>query len=430
MNWFQNTVAGLFGIPTLDEVVSYINRELNGSTNFKTITDDRRKLETIFSNPALLKVVSLQCDMFSLGKVYVYEDGKSIPDPFLDMIKKPNPFQRETQFKWDFMFWNMVGNTYVYADSYIPTADNKLYILENHKIKFPTEMESYKDKIILSQAEEKKINDFNIQYQYADGTSASLNWRYIIHNPDLSNGTGNWFAGASRIDALYKVISNSESAMNAKNVNLEYSAKFLVAGQADPNDKSMAGLPMTKGEQADIETKMNGRKKVYAIKSMIDIKRFVSDIGALKLDDSYLADYFTIGSMFGIPKDVLEAFNSGTYENQEKARGAFVSYCLQPKGNGWFESLGDFFGYSGTGKEIIIDWEHLPFMQVFAKERAETDKVKSETLLNLMKAGVTLEQINQMLDLELKELNYETANRISNAQTGQAQRESNTNTQT
>src|SRR5690606_1977178 len=104
----------------------------------------------IFSNPALLKVVSLQCDMFSLGKVYVYKDGKSIPDPFLEMIKKPNPFQRETQFKWDFMFWNMIGNSYVYADSYIPTANNKLYILENHKIKFPTEMESYKDKIILS----------------------------------------------------------------------------------------------------------------------------------------------------------------------------------------------------------------------------------------------------------------------------------------
>jgi len=418
MNWFQNTIARTFGIPTLDEVVMYVNDQINGSTNFQSATDDKNKLERIFSNPALLKVFCLQCDMFSLGKVYVYQNGKALKtDPFLDMIKQPNPFQREAQFKWDFMFWNMIGNTYVYADSYIPAIDNKLYILENHKMKFPTEMLTYQDKIVLSKSTEDAINNFDIEYRYADGTATNLNWRYIIHNPDLSNGTGNWFGGQSRIDALYKIVSNSERAIEAKNVNLQYSAKFLVAGQADPGNIDQ--LPMGEQEKRDIETKMNGRKRVYAIKSMIDIQRFVSDIGALKLDDSYLADYFTIGSMYGIPKDVLEAFNSGTYENQEKARGAFVSYCLQPKGNGWFESLASFFGY--TDKTILIDWEHLPFMQVFAKERAETDKIKSETLLNYMKAGVTMDQINEMLDMELRELNYETANRAASTQQQNAQ---------
>jgi len=403
----------MFGIPTLDEVVMYVNEQISGTTNFNCPKDDRQKLETIFRNPALLKVISLQCDLFSLGKVYVYQNGKALDtDPFLDMIKKPNPFQREAQFKWDFMFWNMVGNTYVYTDSYIATPETKLYILENYKMNFPTEMMKYQDKIVLSKTTEDIINNFDIDYRYTDGSSTKLNWRYITHNPDLSNGTGNWFGGQSRIDALYKVVSNSESAMNAKNINLEYSAKFIVAGHSDR--ENINDLPMGEREKNDIETKMNGRKRVHALKNMIDINRFVSDIGALKLDDSYLADYFTIGSMYGIPKDVLEAFNSGTYENQEKARGAFVSYCLQPKGNGWFESLANFFGY--TDKTILIDWEHLPFMQVFAKERAETDKIKSETLLNYMKAGVTMDQINEMLDLELTKLNYETANRTNTSQ--------------
>jgi len=412
MNWFQNTIARTFGIPTLDEVVMYVNDQINGSTNFKSISSDVEKLKVIFSNPAFLKVVCLQCDLFSLGKVYVYENGESIPDPFLDMIKHPNPFQDEELFKWTWMFWHMIGNSYVYCDSRIVTEDNVLYVLENHKMNFPTEMLTYQDKIVLSKNTIETIEKFNIEYRYADGTAQSLPWKYIIHNPDLTNGVGNWFGGNSRIDALYKVIANSEAALDAKNINLRYSGNFIVAGKQDP--ENIDQLPMGETEKRDIESKMNGRKRVHAIKSMVDIKRFVSDMAALKLDDAYLNDYFVIGSMYNHPKDVLEAFNSGTYENQEKARGAFVSYCLQPKGNNWFGSFANFFDY--RKKTILIDWEHLPFMQVFAKERAETDKIKSETLLNYMKAGVTMDQINEMLDLELRELNYETANRVASTQ--------------
>jgi len=57
-------------------------------------------------------------------------------------------------------------------------------------------------------------------------------------------------------------------------------------------------------------------------------------------------------------------------------------------------------------------------MQVFAKERAETNKVTSETLLNLMKAGVDIKEINSILDLNLTTLDYVAAQRATN--TGQA----------
>jgi hypothetical protein len=173
-------------------------------------------------------------------------------------------------------------------------------------------------------------------------------------------------------------------------------------------------------EKQDIETKMNGRKAVHAVKSMIDIKRFVDNLSSLQLDEIQLNQYFFIGTMYGIPKDVLEAFNSGTYENQEKARGAFVSYCLAPKGKLFFEGFASFFGYDLEGKQIIIDWEHLPFMQVFAKERAETIKVQSETLLNLMRAGVKLKEINEMLDTNFTILDYERAERTTQTRSNQS----------
>jgi hypothetical protein len=364
-------------------------------------------------------VLPSQCDLFSLGKVYVYKEGKEIDnDPFLEMIKKPNPFQKESQFLWDMMFWNMVGNTYAYCDSKIVSTDNLLYILENNKMDFPTEMRTYQDKIVLSKGTQKKISDFQIDYKYCDGSTSKFQWGKIIHTPDLTNGTGNWFRGASRIDALFKIVSNSEAAMDALNVNIRYSGKFMVAGQADPNNVTQ--LPMGETEKQDIEQKMNGRKTVHAVKSMIDIKRFVDDLASLKLDEIQLAQYFLIGSMYGIPKDVLEAFNSGTYENQEKARGAFVSYCLAPKGKLFFEGFASFFGYDEQGKEIVIDWEHLPFMQVFAKERAETEKIKSETLLNYMRAGVKKDEINEVMDTKFTELNYEPIQRTAKSNNSQA----------
>jgi len=414
MSWIRN----ILGLGYLDDLVTYVNRELDGKAKYNDYSDDVKKLDAIFSNPAVLKVFALQCDLFSLGKVYVYKDGKEVDkDPFLDMIKKPNPFQKESQFLWDMMFWNMVGNTYAYCDSKIVSEDNLLYILENNKMDFPNEMRTYQDKIVLSKKLRDKINDFLINYRYADGTGTNFQWGKIVHTPDLTNGTGNWFRGASRIDALFKVISNSEAAMDALNINIRYSGKFMVAGQADPNNVTQ--LPMGETEKQDIETKMNGRKAVHAVKSMIEIKRFVDNLASLKLDEIQLSQYFLIGTMYGIPKDVLEAFNSGTYENQEKARGAFVSYCLAPKGKLFFEGFASFFGYDLEGKEIIIDWEHLPFMQVFAKERAETIKVQSETLLNLMRAGVELKEINEMLDTNFTILDYERAERSTQTRSNQ-----------
>lgn len=408
MGWFKN----ILGLSYVNEIITSVNQQIDGSAEYNNYSSDYRKLEVIFSNPALLKVIALQCDLFSLGEIYVYQNGSILEnDPFLDMIKNPNPFQKKSQFLWDVMFWNMVGNTYNYCESRLVSPDNNLYVLENNKIEFPTEMLTYKDKIILSKSSKNKINDFKIEYKYSDGSIDKLKWGNIIHMPDLTNGTGNWFRGASRIDSLYKIISNSEASMDALNINIRYSGKFLVAGKTDPDDTSK--LPMSEPEKRSIEERVNGRKSVHAVKSMIDIKRFVENIASLKLDEINLNQYFLIGTSYGIPRDVLEAFDSGTYENQEKARGAFVSYCLQPKGKLFFEGHASFFGYDILGKSIVIDWEHLPFMQVFAKERAETTKIQTESLLNLMKAGVSIDEINKILDTEFTQLDYESAQRTT-----------------
>lgn len=401
MSWISSKLSKIFGnsSPSLFDISDWYHL-LDTSPYFRKYTTDKEKIDIIFSNPALLKVFRLQCDLFSLGEIYVYQNDKELDkDPALVRLNNPNPLQTKSQFLWDYMFWLMLGTAHCYVDSILAeNEDNKLYFLDRSKLTFPYTFERDCDKLIFSKKKEKELLDTIITYTYADSTTFKFPLSKLITLTDLTNGVGNWWEGASCIDALYKIIGNSEAALDAKNINTRYSGKFMVAGQADP--RNVNEIPMGETEKQDIETKMNGRKSVHAVKSMIDIKRFVENLDHLKLDNSYLSDYFLIGSMYGIPRDVLEAYNSSTYENQEKARASHVSYTLQPKGNDLMNAIAKKWGYDKLGKEIVIDWAHLPFMQVFEKDRASTEAIKIKSFTDLLNQGVSLEEANEYLDLK------------------------------
>ncbi len=403
-NTFKSFFTGLFGTtmkPQLDaDGFLPITNILSVSPQFNDYSREIQKINAVFQSPALLKIFALQCDLFSLGKIKLFSKDKEIfEDPLLNLLANPNPYQSTSQLLWDFMFWSMLGNAYCYVDSnIIDNSTNKIYFLESSKIEWPQNFKNKKDKLLFSKKSEKEIFDTSIIYRYEDGSTLSIPLSKIICITDLTNGTGNWFKGNSRIDAIYKIISNSEAALDAKNINTQYSGKFLVAGTQNPNDISK--LPLSFEEKTDIETKMNGNKKVHAVKSMIEIKRFVENLQNLALDESYLSSYFLIGNMFNIPRDVLEAYASATYENQEKARASHVSYTLQPKGNDFLQKLGKRFSY--TDKKLVIDWSHLPFMQVFEEQHAKTQLIKIQTFSNLLNQGVSLEEANKYLELNFK----------------------------
>jgi hypothetical protein len=389
-NWFGNVSSGFGGLFSL--------RFWNTTPIFNDYATDVQKLNAVLKNPAMLKVFALQCDLFSLGRVVVKDkDGNELPDdPAINLMNNPNPVQTRTQFLWDFMFWNMIGNDYCYVDSNVAdNPNNKLYFLEVQKIDWPTWLQQNSDKLIFSTAKQKEFDSVMIKYRYNDGSTVDIPLKKILTAFDLTNGLGNWWKSPSRIDALYKVISNSEAVLDAENINIRFSGKFMVAGQADPTNVNQK--PMGEQEKTDIEKKMDGDKAVHAVKSMIDIKRFVDNVGNQKLDEMYLAQYFVIGNMYNIPRDVLEAFASSTYENQEKARASHVSYTLQPKGDDFVSSLGKRWGYHEEGKKICMSWAHLPFMQVFEKEKSETEKNISIAFANLINVGVPLDEVNKRL---------------------------------
>lgn len=392
MNFFDRLFPGflskarsVFGYSTYD-----------ASVNFNDSYRSVEKLNAVLSSPAVLKVIALQCDLFSLGEIYVYDDqGNEIEDdPFLSFIRHPNRLQSKSQFLWDFMFWTMLGTDYCQVTSRVIDPATVMYMMDPAKIEWPLSLERKRDHFIFSDQAYNDLMATVIKYRYQDGTYFEFPLNRLIISADLTNGVGNFFKSPSRIDALYKIISNSDAALDSKNINVRYNGKFLIGSNTTQQSPGLS-----EDEKKDIIEKMETREKnVFPTRTMVNLKRFVESVSGTGLDETYLADYFLIGTMFNIPRDVLEAGLSATYENQEKSRMAHVSYTLQPKGNEWMNQFEKFFGYDRIGKNIVMSWDHLPLMHVFEKEKADKDKVKIETFTSMVQAGIPVDQANQFLD--------------------------------
>lgn len=383
-------------------------------TSYNNKLTKKKKLEAILQNPAALFVFTLQCDLASLGRFYVYDkDGNEIEDdPILKLLNKPNYMQTGKQFMWDYMFWNMFGQDNIYVDSK-SIDNNQLYILQNTNLIIPSTLDHNKNKIVLSQAEYKKIQDTIIKYEQTDGSFFKFKYGKLIQIHDLSNGIDGWYKSPSRLDALYKIVSNSELSLKSKNINTDFMSKFFVSGKIDINNVDQ--MPMSDNDKRSVRESMFSDESVYPTKSMIDVKRFIDNYGVLdSLDKAFLGDYYLIGKAFGIPRDVLEAYDSATYENQEKARASHISYTIQPKMNDLCNALETYFGYDELGKEICCEYDHLPFVSVFEKEKAETNKTKAETYKILIDSGINPE--DALREVEYEDMRTDGIRNMNNGQ--------------
>jgi hypothetical protein len=355
---------------------------LNQNANLSKFKNDKEKLNVVLSNPAALKVFALNCDLFSLGKI----NTPTETDFLYSQRKKPNFKQNWTQFLWDYMFFMQLGTAYLWTPNNQLNETSPIQWLNPANIEFDSNIVDKLNSLILSKITYSDIVKGTIKYNIGN-TSKIIPISEITPFYDLTNSiSDNSFKGISRLDALYKVISNSENALNAKNINLEFSQKFVATAKND----SLESVNMTDVEKRNIEGVVRSSKSVHAIKKPIEIKRFVDDIARLKLDECFYNDYFMIGSMYGIPKDILESNLKGsTYENQEKATNRHVEYVLKPKGQLLTDTFEEKFNYS----ELFMSWEHLAFNQVFEKERQEVIKLKLDNKILADQNNINLDEL-------------------------------------
>ena len=372
------------------------------------------KLDLILKNPAALYIFTLLPDLFSMGQYKLFRNGEEIEGEhvLLNLLKDPNPLQTESQLKWDYMFWRKMGTANLFSLSRIPDQ-SKLYFLKNHFIEWPDELKDNAQSIFQS---EDTINELMATpFKYNNGKKAyTFTYDQLIQYHDISNGITSWWEGPSRVDALYKIVTNSDLALKSKNITADFAGKFLVGSQNDIEDTS--SLPMNKADKQSVRSAMRSRESIYPTKTSPQIERFITDGTMLQnLDEAFMTDAFLIGKLLNIPKDVIEMLGDTTYENQEKARAAIISYNIQPDADDFCQGLTRYFGLNEQNLEIKLDYSHLPFVQVFENEMAETKGKKSEAFRTLIESGADQTEAAQWLGIDIETFNEPTiGNRQNN----------------
>ncbi len=360
----------------------------NGKT--KKFKSEKEKLDTILCNPAALKVLTFLADTYSQVKFNEWNNDKLVESDFLySEIDQPNPWQSWIDLHWDIAFWRACGNAYIYKQN------NVIYCLRPQGIELTSKQIAKLSQLTFSKyGDNSRNNILNDKFKYRNENNevSTLDLKNVYVLSDLSGGvSGNWFMGNSRVDALYNVIKNSKLAIESKGINLEFSGKFFASAGSQPNESTR---PIPEEEQKSIESSfLNRAKKIFSTKSKVDLKRLVEDINKLKLDDSYNSDLAVIANMYGIDKDVL-GMVATTYENKEKAIGAFVDYTLMPK----VQQHSDLYEIIFDKQDIRGSFKHLPFNAIFEKERIDNKKVELETLKLAQELGMDAKLITDKLN--------------------------------
>lgn len=383
LNWFGRQPLAV----TNDTSGNWFYTMFSSRGNQHQFLSADQKLRMILRSPACMTIFALQADMFSLGKV----NSKNTPEYLKTLRKTPNYKSGWTQFYWDYMFWQMIGTAYLWKSggSLLNDANtiqwlNPAYIMWEPSI--VTKMMDF----IFTKATYKDIVSQKVRYVNGNGKTKYIPLDEITPIHDLSsNMNDNFYIGISRIDALYKIICNSEEALDAGNINIKFSGKWMVSGKQDPSN--VTELPMTEPEKKSIEDKIENGKSIQANKSMIDIKQFTDKLAAQKLDDIYAAQLYNIGKMYNIPRDIIESYTSAargaTYENQEKAMVRHIEHSLKPKGEELCDALENILQID----PIEMSWTHLACYNVF--------EVEKQNIISLKLKNAILAQENK-LDLK------------------------------
>lgn len=413
MGYWTNLYRAVVGVDLTGDQPFYITRKLG--TNFLSHKTHDEKMRMVLTNPAANWIFKLLPDLFSMGK-FVLEDanGDRIEEhPYLTMLSTPNPMQSEQQWKWDYMFYKKMGVAKLYVHR-PTTIANRLYWLHPDKIEYPQSVKDNFDRLFLS---EQSVREFmNTPVLYETKTQRlQMTMGQIVHYSDFSNTITGWWESPSVLDALYKIITNSDNLVSSKNVTSRLAGKFQVSGEVGL--ENVNDLPMGSKEKASIENILKSKKSIYASRTQSRINRFVENPGMFKgVDESFLNDAFVIGKALNIPRDVIELLSGSTYENQEKARAVIVSYCLSPDAEDLCQGL-ERKVEPPPGLRLKMVFDHLPYVQVFENEKAQTDDKRATAMHKLIQAGVDQAEAAEAVGFQFE--NFTEPRFMSNGQDNQ-----------
>lgn len=353
----------------------FSNNLFTGSDNLK---------DYYFKVPFLADCVNIYADFASQVQVYEEDsEGNIIEDsPFLEMLKKPNPFQDFQSYIKEAVINTITTGIFINYGTFFEKedlkADSQIYNLELSNLTFPQLRNSYL-------LREKDISKLRVRESLPTGEQRDYFMSELGFFYDLGN-KGNlddksFFNPISRLKSVEVSIQNiikTEETIN-------YLAGNKVFGVLSKKGNSL--VPLGAKEKENIEQKVNFKKKgIVATNEDLQYLSILIDSKKLQLVEFQNQAKENLRSVLNIPRDILDASSGdtkgSTFENQQFAESRFINGnvkgytdqilgVLQQKAYKYFEQ---------RGTTLKGSYEHMP------SQVAINEKLGNEALNNKLTA--------------------------------------------
>jgi hypothetical protein len=352
---------------------------LDGGNDF---VDNEKYLKLSLDNPVLMTIIALRSRLYSQMEIkHVNSKGIVIENsPYIKLLNNPNYFQSKEDFFFQQMwFLSSSGTDYIYQKkafaNELPKAiynliPSEIDLNNAHKI----------NKFIVTEKDKKTFGERKIKYTL-DNTTYELMLSDLIPLYDLSNGLTNnsFFQSPSRVKGIRTVLNNIDQNIKAKNINLQFSQKYLSKNESTGNEAQIRD-----NDKLDIERKLDN-KNLIITNSAMSVQHLVSDMKKLFLDDQFADDANKCLLAFEMNKDVLNFFaKDSTFENQSQGIISYIQNSIHTTAKNTMNSLSQQWGLMERGEKLIASYDHLAVMQPVVNE-----KIKSFTeMQNAIKLGL------------------------------------------
>jgi hypothetical protein len=375
LSWVRNLNKPISVIR--DSMGNWVYEMKNGKAIYNDCTIDQYALKTV------IKIIA---DTGKLANINLYENNKLKQKNYLYFYQnKPNVFQSWTDFIEDYLYRISLGTVYMYKN---PTGTfNAHYFLDYKDFDQKTKkyFDDFEKKLILSETLPKENH---IIYYGDKKQEIKLKDVIIIHNEPP---TQYWYKNDKSLDAIRKVVSNSESGLDSKNINLHFLQKFLMFQKAGKDDMQLQVNGLSTTEREDIEKKLLSNRSLHVSgKSDLELKRMVENFKSLGIDEAISNDLIMLAVYYNVPIELVVDRAKGLSSQGEAKQKAFVqliTMAIQPK----LQKLTDVLEFDlKPNEEVKADFNHLPFMGVLRKENSELLKLNLESLKLMKDLGIDI----------------------------------------
>jgi len=358
--------------------------------------DTKEAFKHYLEVPELRAVINKRASMMASGKPYIVDENDEVVDNHwaLDMIAKPNATQ-----SWQDVIFALSVNDALYSSAFAYCPERSFGI-RNFFLPLPS------DRIVIDTTgvslKQMDTKDLIKQFRFKqdDGEFETLATEEVVYlmTPDGLN----LLNPNSRLDSLKYPISNIKASYSKRNVLLE---NIGAIGILSAKDKDMAGaIPLSPEEKKDIQNDWYRRSKDELIITEADVNWTPMSFPTkdLMLFEELTADKLAIIDVFGLNSYMFSQEKGATFTNvRDGIRMAYTDTII-PETEQMYDSISEQIGLEKEGYRIKVDFSQLAILQPDEKLMADTLKIRSEALNNILQSGINLseEEIRSILGID------------------------------